>query len=128
MMNNENGRSMVEMLGVLAIIGVLSVAGIAGYTMAMNKYRANEILNTASQAVMLAKARNLGAGDSGSLNASSDLALTLPTYITGMTVTGSNGDTPTVAVTGTSGGSTGAICTAVEAASPGTGIYTITCS
>ena len=43
MMKNESGRSMVEMLGVLAIIGVLSVGGIAGYTMAMNKYRANEI-------------------------------------------------------------------------------------
>ena len=56
MMNNENGRSMVEMLGVLAIIGVLSVAGIAGYTMAMNKYRANEIINAASQAAVLAEA------------------------------------------------------------------------
>ena len=28
---NQNGRSMIEMLGVLAIIGVLSVGGIAGY-------------------------------------------------------------------------------------------------
>ena len=45
MIKTESGRSMVEMLGVLAIIGVLSVGGIAGYTMAMNKYRANEILN-----------------------------------------------------------------------------------
>ena len=44
----ESGRSMVEMLGVLAIIGVLSVAGIAGYTTAMNKHRANQILNGAS--------------------------------------------------------------------------------
>ena len=32
MMKNESGRSMVEMLGVLAIIGVFSVGGIAGYT------------------------------------------------------------------------------------------------
>ena len=31
----EFGRSMVEMLGVLAIIGVLSVGGIAGYRYAM---------------------------------------------------------------------------------------------
>ncbi len=45
---NESGRSMVEMLGVLAIIGVLSVGGIAGYTTAMNKHRANKILNGAS--------------------------------------------------------------------------------
>ena len=61
-MNNENGRSMVEMLGVLAIIGVLSVAGIAGYSMAMRKYRANEILNAASQLVVLAQAKSVAAG------------------------------------------------------------------
>lgn len=42
---NERGRSMVEMLGVLAVIGVLSIGGIQGYTFAMNKYRANNILN-----------------------------------------------------------------------------------
>ena len=61
-MKNEKGRSMVEMLGVLAIIGVLSVAGIAGYTMAMNKYKANEILNAASQLHMLAIAADGGNG------------------------------------------------------------------
>ena len=33
--NEQTGRSMVEMLGVLAIIGVLSVGGIAGYSKAM---------------------------------------------------------------------------------------------
>ncbi len=27
----ENGRSMVEMLGVLAVMGVLSIGGVAGY-------------------------------------------------------------------------------------------------
>ncbi len=36
---NESGRSMVEMLGVLAIIGVLSVGGIAGYSKAMAKFK-----------------------------------------------------------------------------------------
>ena len=35
------GRSMVEMLGVLAIIGVLSVGAIAGYSKAMMKYKLN---------------------------------------------------------------------------------------
>lgn len=54
---NESGRSMVEMLGVLAIIGVLSVGGIAGYTLAMNRYRANEILNAASMVAIEAVAR-----------------------------------------------------------------------
>ncbi len=46
---NESGRSMVEMLGVLAIIGVLSIGGIAGYTTAMNRYRANEVLDMATK-------------------------------------------------------------------------------
>ncbi len=46
---NETGRSMVEMLGVLAIIGVLSIGGIAGYTTAMNRYRANEVLDMANK-------------------------------------------------------------------------------
>lgn len=39
---NQIGRSMVEMLGVLAIIGVLSVGSIAGYSKAMNKYKLNK--------------------------------------------------------------------------------------
>lgn len=41
---NETGRSMVEMLGVLAIVGVLSVGGITGYSMAMTKYKTNRLL------------------------------------------------------------------------------------
>ena len=44
-LKTQSGRSMVEMLGTLAIIGVLSIGGIAGYTYAMNKYRANETIN-----------------------------------------------------------------------------------
>ena len=38
----STGRSMVEMLGVLAIIGVLSVGAIAGYSKAMMKYKLNQ--------------------------------------------------------------------------------------
>ena len=45
---NESGRSMIEMLGVLAIIGVLSVGGIAGYSKAMNKYRVNKTIDQIS--------------------------------------------------------------------------------
>ncbi len=56
-MTGETGRSMVGMLGVLAIIGVLSVGGIAGYKMAMNKHRANEILNGASMRAMTVSAQ-----------------------------------------------------------------------
>lgn len=39
------GRSMIEMLGVLAIIGVLSVGGIAGYSQAMTKYKVNRTID-----------------------------------------------------------------------------------
>ena len=39
---NQIGRSMVEMLGVLAIIAVLSVGGIAGYSKAMQMYKLNK--------------------------------------------------------------------------------------
>ena len=35
------GRSMIEMLGVLAIVGVLSVGGIAGYSKALMKWKSN---------------------------------------------------------------------------------------
>ena len=49
MRKNESGRSMVEMLGVLAIIGVLSIGGIAGYTLSMNRYRANAIVDAANK-------------------------------------------------------------------------------
>ncbi|MCI5635060.1 MAG: hypothetical protein MR350_06395 [Alphaproteobacteria bacterium] len=54
-MNNykklEAGRSMIEMLGVLAIIGVLSVGGIAGYSKAMNKFKTNKIADNVSMLV-----------------------------------------------------------------------------
>ena len=38
----DKGRSMIEMLGVLAIIGVLSVGGIAGYSKAMSSFKHNK--------------------------------------------------------------------------------------
>ena len=52
---NESGRSMVEMLGVLAIIGVLSIGGILGYTRAMNNWKANEILDAANRVMVAAQ-------------------------------------------------------------------------
>ena len=48
---------MVEMLGVLAVVGVLSVGGIAGYTYAMNKHYANELLMGASERAVLVTAQ-----------------------------------------------------------------------
>ncbi len=67
MKTNEKGRSMIEMLGVLAIIGVLSVGGIYGYTVAMRKYKANEIAQTLSMLATMAHAANGGLGDTVTL-------------------------------------------------------------
>ena len=51
----EIGRSMVEILGVLAVMGILSVGGVMAYTRAMNQHKANELLNEANKrAVSLA--------------------------------------------------------------------------
>lgn len=46
---SEIGRSMIEMLGVLAIIGVLSVSGIAGYSKAMLMWHSNIQRNSLSE-------------------------------------------------------------------------------
>ena len=72
-LNQESGRSMVEMLGVLAIIGVLSIGGIAGYTMAMNRYRANEIMSAASHVAIVAQTKDGGVGGDASLTDTPDL-------------------------------------------------------
>ena len=45
----QSGRSMIEMLGVLAIVGVLSVGGIAGYSKAMMQFKINKTVDQISQ-------------------------------------------------------------------------------
>ena len=45
----EIGRSMVEILGVLAVMGLLGMAGVKMYTNAMNKHRANELIYEAQK-------------------------------------------------------------------------------
>ncbi len=70
---NENGRSMIEMLGVLAIIGVLSVGGIAGYSKAMNKFKTNKVADNVSMLVaniktMYAQQKTYGSLDTDSAN------------------------------------------------------------
>ena len=44
MKQNQFGRSMIEMLGVLAIIGVLTAGGVVGFNRAMSAYRWNMAL------------------------------------------------------------------------------------
>ncbi len=58
--DNQDGRSMVEMLGVLAIIGVLSVGGIAGYSKAMTKFKINKTMDQVS--MLVANIRTLYSG------------------------------------------------------------------
>lgn len=50
--NDQKGRSMVEMLGVLAIIGVLSVGGISGYSKAMAKFKLTKAQDQISMILM----------------------------------------------------------------------------
>ncbi|MBO6281172.1 MAG: hypothetical protein J6N49_01430 [Alphaproteobacteria bacterium] len=59
----QSGRSMIEMLGVLAIIGVLSVGGIAGYSKAMMQYKINKSVDQITQIV--ANIRTLYSGQKG---------------------------------------------------------------
>lgn len=54
----QSGRSMVEMLGVLAIIGVLSVGGIAGYKAAMDKIKLNNAIRLVDLFVLSVKMEN----------------------------------------------------------------------
>lgn len=58
--SEQSGRSMVEMLGVLAIIGVLSVGGISGYSKAMAKFKTSKALDQVSTTV--ANVRTLYSG------------------------------------------------------------------
>lgn len=62
METEESGRSMVEVLSVLVIVSLLSVSAVVGYRMAMDKYKATEILETAGKLAIKAKALRGGKG------------------------------------------------------------------
>jgi len=55
---NETGRSMIEILGVLAIIGILSIGGMAGYQYAYSSYQAGQIQDVVGKAKLLATQNN----------------------------------------------------------------------
>ena len=57
--DTQSGRSMVEMLCVLAIIGVLSVIGVVGIQYAMQIYKENETVNAFSVATAGARTAEL---------------------------------------------------------------------
>lgn len=70
----EKGRSMIEMLGVLAIVGVLSVGGIAGYSKAMRKVRSERTTTQVNELIM--NIRNLYAHQTeGYKNISTELLI-----------------------------------------------------
>ena len=64
----QSGRSMIEMLGVLAIVGVLSVAGIAGYSKAMAKYKTNKLVDQVSTVAANIRTTFAGQGNYKGLN------------------------------------------------------------
>lgn len=71
--SEQSGRSMVEMLGVLAIIGVLSVGGIAGYSKAMAKFKTSKALDQVSTTV--ANVRTLYSGQPNYAGLTTEIAI-----------------------------------------------------
>ena len=71
--SEQTGRSMVEMLGVLAIIGVLSVGGIAGYSKAMAKFKLTKAMDQVSNIV--ANIRTLYSGQPSYTNLDTTVAI-----------------------------------------------------
>jgi len=56
MKNNEKGRSMIEMLGVLSVVGVLSMSAISLYSKAMHTYDVSALSDQVSE--LIANIRN----------------------------------------------------------------------
>ena len=59
----DSGRSMTEMLGVLAIIGVLSITALMGYNYAVTKHKTNATLKDLNQFVIIATQQLLAGRD-----------------------------------------------------------------
>ncbi len=76
--SEQSGRSMIEMLGVLAIVGVLSVAGIAGYSKAMAKYKTNKLIDQVS--IVAANVRTTFAGQGNYKGLTTETAYQLGIY------------------------------------------------
>ena len=91
---NESGRSMVEMLGVLAIIGVLSVGGIAGYSKAMNKYKINKTTDQVS--MLVANIRTLFSSQGDYANLTNTNAIKFGVVPNDMYKTGTGADGKTI--------------------------------
>ena len=95
-MKTQSGRSMIEMLGVLAIIGVLSIGGLAGYTRAMNANAANNIVDYMNRCAMIVQERdslaapvavNNDCNANYNMEAMDGVAVTVTAYNAGQNVT-----------------------------------------
>ncbi len=56
-MRNETGRSMVEMIGVLAIIGLLSIGSLAAYDYTRARSRTASVVDVASKLLAIARVK-----------------------------------------------------------------------
>lgn len=75
--NEQSGRSMVEMLGVLAIIGVLSVGGISGYSKAMAKFKLTKAQDQITMLIMNIRTAYATSPGYGSLDNSTAITYSL---------------------------------------------------
>ncbi len=57
----QSGRSMVEMMGVIALVGLLSIGGIYGYRQAHNAYRATALRDIVLQGKLAVETAKRGA-------------------------------------------------------------------
>ena len=71
---NQKGRSMVEMLGVLAIIGILSAGALKGYSAAMFRHKVNQTIDTFSLVLQrLTELREKNLGDDFEITTADDI-------------------------------------------------------
>ncbi|MBP5215610.1 MAG: hypothetical protein J6039_03525 [Alphaproteobacteria bacterium] len=96
MKTNQAGRSMIEMLGVLAIIGVLSVGALAGYSKAMTKYRVNKTIDHVTQIVSGVRALFGGHKTYAALGSSNNTKLIGKAHLFPDELISGSGDTYTV--------------------------------
>ena len=106
--NEQSGRSMVEMLGVLAIIGVLSVGGISGYSKAMAKYKLTKAQDQMAMILINLRTAYATSPDYAGLNNTAAISLNiipgdmLPGGLgTGSTIKNAFGGDVTIAAAGT---------------------------
>ena len=61
--DSESGKSMVEMLGVLALMGLLAILGAKGYDIAMERAMANNIINEVNRRSVVYSQQMIANGD-----------------------------------------------------------------